>query len=292
VREIQFRKALAARQEKVKSLLCVGLDPVKESVPAHILTEYGKNEAQAIKMHMIQVADATAQYTSMFKPQRGFWEAIPNGETAMRGVIAYIQTKYPDIPVFLDCKRGDIDRTQEKYREAHFSLDGVDGMNYNGYMGPDTLKSLVDQGHLGRALVGLGRTSNKAAWHVQDRLLADGRKFWEAMVEDIRNWSREFGVSENAGVVMGAAHKDVADETRIYSDHLKKAREIVENELWFLIPGIGKQGGFIGETVKTAYTGSGSIAINVSSAICLSDDPARDAKWYRDAMNDSLPVAA
>ncbi|MCK4714053.1 MAG: hypothetical protein KAT35_00640, partial [Candidatus Aenigmarchaeota archaeon] len=53
----------------------------------------------------------------------------------------------------------------------------------------------------------------------------------------------------------------------IFSSHISRCREIVGDNMWFLIPGIGTQGGFVEETVKAAYTGPGSITINSSSGI-------------------------
>lgn len=210
------------------------------------------------------IVDAVAPYVCMFKPNRAHWNAIPGGIEALRILIAYIHFKYPDIPVFEDCKVGDIDRTQVDYRRAVFELDGADGMNYNGYMGIDTLKSLIDPNYPGRALVGLGRTSNPKAWEVQDRLLVDGRRVWEAAVQDILNWSTSLDMVDNAGVVMGAAYLYGGQP---YFAHLKQAREIVGDKLWFLIPGIGKQGGVIEETVRHSFMGPGSITINSSSGI-------------------------
>lgn len=264
--ERHFRKMLIARQKAADTLVCVGLDPEMEKLPLHLLEECGTRQA-ALTVWMSRIVDATAPYASMFKPQRAHWEEIPDGIEAMRDVIDYIHLNHPDIPVFVDCKRGDIDRTQTHYREAIFTGDCADGMNYNGYMGSDTLKSLIDPAFPGRALVGLGRTSNPAAWEVQDRVLHDGRLLWEATVDDILNWSTQFGVLENAGVVMGAAHKHPDNLSLVYSSHLKRAREITGDKLWYLIPGVGTQGGFIEETIKAAYRGPGSIAINSSSGI-------------------------
>lgn len=293
-----FRARLKARQEAANTLLCVGLDPLVEKIPPKYRQhgDISLNDENAMTRWMIDVVDQTAEYACMFKPQRAHWESIKgvggfgcDGPGAMRTVIKHIHKNYPDIPVFLDCKRGDIDRTQRQYREAHFTLDGVDGMNYNGYMGSDTLKELIDPKFPGRALVGLGRTSNPAAWKVQDRLLADGRKNWEATVQDILDWSREFDVLADAGVVMGAAHKDPNDPGKIYSGHLTRAREIVGDDLWLLIPGMGTQGGAVEETVKASYAGPGSMAINSSSQIINSGDPGTTAMMSRDEINKFIP---
>ncbi len=261
-----FRAMLVGRETAVNSVLSVGLDPLQEKIPKVVMAVC-TSVADAVLLWMMRIVDATAPYALMYKPQHAHWSAIPGGLEALRTLIAYIHLKYPDIPVFMDCKRGDIDRTQQQYREAHFTLEGADGMNYNGYMGSDTLANLVDQNHLGRALVGLGRTSNPKAWAVQDRLLQDGRRVWEASVQDILDWSEEFGVINDAGVVMGAAHKDPNDPDKVYSQHLIRAREITGTRLWYLLPGIGAQEGFVKETILAAYQGRGTIAVGSSSAI-------------------------
>ena len=275
-----FRSRLAARQKAVNSLVCVGLDPLMERTPQEWLCRGSISDAA--KLWMTRVVDATAPFASMFKPQRAHWEAIFDGERALAAVISYIKTQYPEIPVFLDCKRGDIDRTQQQYRHTHFELDGADGMNYNPYMGRGTLENLIDRDHLERALVGLGRTSNQDAWEIQDLMLQTGRRLWEDMVERILDWSSDLGVLANAGVVMGAAHKDPNNPLAIYSQHLRRAKEIHKGALWTLIPGIGTQGGFIKETVEAAFVGPGWIAINSSSGIIFADDPAGAAEKLRD----------
>lgn len=301
--ERQFRQMMRDRQEKANTLLCVGLDPLMEKLP-DVFRRRAEADERLVFEWMAGVVDATAEYALLFKPQRAHWEAISFGEKALRKLVSYIHSQHPGIPVFLDCKRGDIDRTQRQYREAHFTLDDVDGMNYNGYMGKDTLRSLVDKDHLGHALVGLGRTSNPEAWEVQDQELAIPNGFgrhlhlWESMVLKIGNWSEEFGVLDNAGVVMGAAYPRPGG-TDIYSSHLETARQIVGDKLWFLIPGVGKQGGAVHETVRTSYAGPGSIAINVSSDIDFASSGSdfaeaagMKAKKYRDEMNEALAAKA
>lgn len=306
-----FRQMLKERQEKVSSLVCVGLDPVPEKTPECIK---GKNLWSRIAVHLMKIVDATASYALIFKPQKAHYEAFPDGQKTLQFIVDHIHNKYPDIPVFLDCKRGDIDRTQQRYRIAHFEIDGIDGMNFSPYMGKDCMAKLIDKDNLGRSIVGLCRTSNPDAWEIQDVILKDGRKYWEYVAERVLEWSEEFGITSDAGLVMGAAHSGKKIEEKlgswqcpelfayaredfegIYSKHLSRVRQIVGTDLWFLIPGIGAQGGFIEETVRTAYAGPGSIAINSSSGITqaslgkdFADAAALKAKGLRDQINEAL----
>lgn len=290
-----FRARLTERQKIANTLVCVGLDPVIEKMPEDIRASSPTDSAALVPWYT-KIVDETAPFASMFKPQHAHWEAVEDGGglAALRAVIAHIRTHHPDIPIFMDCKRGDIGRTQTQYGIAHFDLEGVDGMNYNGYMGRDTLEALVDEDHPERSLVGLGRTSNPAAWEMQDIYVNEQLRYWEYMVQCLHRWSRELGVLENAGVVMGAAHKDPANEDKIYSEHLARAREIVGNDMWLLIPGIGTQGGFVEQTIQACYTGPGSVAINSSSGLNFPEDgdcggATRD---LRDQLNDSAKAVA
>jgi len=276
-----FRAKLAARQEKVDSLLCVGLDPVPAKAPAKIRKRMRlSSQWKVVAQWMIDIVEATAPCACMFKLQSAHYEAFREGRRALQAIVDYIHEFYPDIPVFLDCKRGDIDRTQACYQVAHFELDGVDGMNFNPYMGKDCMKSLVDPDHPGRALVGLCYTSNSAAREVQNVKLERGGEYWEFIAKRVLAWAEEFGVTENAGLVMAAAHEWPESSGRIFTYHLESARQLAGNKLWFLIPGVGTQGGFVEETVKKAYAGPGSIAINSSSGIIFAstkDDYADEA---------------
>lgn len=292
-KEKSFRIKLADRQEAVDSLVCVGLDPLPEKLPKCIVGF--KHEWQKIAHWMCRIVDATAPYASMFKPQRAHYEAIKGGEMVLRKLVRHIHSEHPEIPVFLDCKRGDIGRTQGRYRVGQFELDGVDGMNFSPYMGRDCMSALYDSEHSGRAIVGLCYTSNPAAREVQDVRLESSDLYWEFIAKKIHEWAFDIGVNENAGLVMAAAYEKSKGSGEIFSRHLSRGRELVGNDLWFLIPGIGKQLGFVKETVRDAHTGSGSIAINSSSEIdfASSDEDyaeaaGKKAKELRDQIRSAM----
>lgn len=292
-----FRQSLKERQEAVDSLLWVGLDPLPEKLPPCLLGSGPYALATAIATWMETIADATAPFTSLFKPQKAHWEAFPNGAWALQETVRYIKANHPGIPVFLDCKRGDIGRTQERYRIAHFEIDGVDGMNFSPYMGKDCMEYLVSKDHQGRALVGLCYTSNPSAREVQDVLLADGRRYWEFIAETTLKWAEELGVVGDAGLVMAAAFENPKGSGVVASSHLHRCREIVGDKLWFLIPGIGTQGGFLAETVRASFTGYGSIAIGSASDIIFASSgndfaeaAALKARQPRDSAREALAL--
>ena len=116
----------------------------------------------------------------MFKPQSAHWESLLDGAgvAVLRKLVAHIHARWPGMPVFLDCKRGDIARTQQQYRVAHLDILGADGMNFSPYMGKDCMAALVDKKNLGRALVGLCYTSDPDAGRCRTfGFLLQGLKF-------------------------------------------------------------------------------------------------------------------
>lgn len=273
-----LQELVRARQLELPGRFCVGLDPDKGKIPECI---EGPTNGIRAAIHMMGIVDATQMYAATFKPQRAHWEALDDGIAGLRTVTAYIHTKYPNIPVLLDCKRGDIDRTQLMYGYAHFVQDEVDGMNFNPYMGRDCLDQLIKADPSGVAsLITLGRTSNPAAWQIQDAMLSNGQRVWEYALACAFAWAEDAHVTNRFGVVMGAAHdasllghtkgtiaeQDPGKEA-IFSQHLARAREIVGDKVLYLIPGIGKQGGFTEATLLAAWRGPGTVVINQSSGM-------------------------
>lgn len=288
-----FRKSLAERQKKVNSLVCVGLDPLPEKLP-DCVRRVCRSEWSAIATWMKEIVDATAPFASMFKPQRAHYEAFEDGRKILQSVIDHIHYRYPDIPIFLDCKRGDIGRTQERYKIAHFDIDGADGMNFNGYMGKETMESLINSNDLGKGIVGLCYTSNESAREMQEVELKDGRQYWEFVAERIMQWAKELGILENAGLVMAAAYERPKGSGDIFSHHLSRGREITDDQMWDLIPGIGQQGGFIFQTIQSSYKGPGTIAVNSSAKIDFASQGSdfaeasgKEAKKLRDQIREA-----
>jgi orotidine-5'-phosphate decarboxylase len=263
-----FREKLKARQEEINGVLCVGLDPLPEKLPESLATgSHPSQIAHDITEWMKAIVDATAPYATMFKPQKAHWEAFVGGDYALAEVITYIHKRYPGIVVFEDCKRGDIGRTQERYRMSVFEFDGADGANFSPYMGRECMEYFVDQNHKERSIVGLCYTSNPSAREIQNQKLESGEYLWEFIARRTLAWADELGVTENAGLVMAAAYEEEKGTGVIKTDHLIRCREIVGDKFWFLIPGVGTQGGFAKETVAASFAGFGSIAVNSSSDI-------------------------
>lgn len=268
-----FRARLQQRQEVLKSALCVGLDPDPEQMP-----EQFKKDGSSAYLHalawMRDVADKTACFATMFKLQRAYYEAIQDGERTLRELIFYLKQEYPGIPIVIDGKRGDIDRTQRRYRSALFDLDHADGVTVSCYMGSTPFLEMFDARYPHRAIVNLIYNTNPAAREFQDSLMADGDPVWLFMAKRTLRWVEECGAL-NAGFVMAPAYeKDGA----VCSDHLRMCRELDEGKVWYLVPGIGTQNGHVEDTLSAGWRGYGSLALSASSSISTAENPEVEAE--------------
>ena len=97
-----FNQKLEAAWRSNNSLLCVGLDPDLKRFPAHLGQRPG-----AIAGFCRAIVDATADLVCAFKPQIAYFHA-ERAEDQLEDLITYIHDRYPQIPVILDAKRGDI----------------------------------------------------------------------------------------------------------------------------------------------------------------------------------------
>jgi len=221
----KLRQRIAATQ----SNLCVGLDVRAE-------------EASQKTLDWIQkVIDETAEHTAAYKPNSAYFEALGwRGMELLEKVIARIPK---DIPVVLDCKRGDIGETQAYYARAAFEQLGADAVTLNAYMGADTIEPFLAYPEKGIYLLGV--TSNLGAAHVELQSLSNGRQVFELIAAMTR-------ASDQVGLVLGLTNA---------------AESILERipDVPLLIPGLGAQGGDL--TALSQQARQAALLINVSRGI-------------------------
>jgi orotidine-5'-phosphate decarboxylase len=215
------------------SLLCVGLDPDLQKIPDHFLKE--KHPLFSFNREII---DATAAEVCAFKPQVAYYSASGH-ERDLELTIEYIKSTYPQIPVILDAKRGDIGSTAEKYSEEVFRRYGVDAVTINPYMGFETIEPYLQWP--GKGAIILCKTSNPGSGFLQD-LLVEEEPVYELVA---RQASTLWQDNRNIMLVVGAT----------YPEQLKKVREIA-GEMTFLVPGVGHQGADVEQVVRNGLNSS------------------------------------
>ncbi|HET7570071.1 MAG TPA: orotidine-5'-phosphate decarboxylase [Gammaproteobacteria bacterium] len=256
-----FIEQLEQAWARKNSLVCVGLDPALERIPAQI-----RHQPQPIFAFNKAIIDATAEYACAFKPQIAYYAAA-SAEAELEQTIAYIHERYPDTPVILDAKRGDIGATATMYAREAFDRYGADAVTVNPYMGGDTLQPFLQ--HADKGVIILCRTSNPGAVDIQN-IESDGKKLYRRVAEKAAN---DWNANGNVLLVVGAT----------YPQELGEVRAIV-GDMPLLVPGIGAQGGDVEQCVKNGKSSAGTgMIVNSSRGIIYAGDGADFADAAGDA---------
>ncbi|MBV2234427.1 MAG: orotidine-5'-phosphate decarboxylase [Sterolibacterium sp.] len=267
---MRFTEKLAAAWAANNSLVCVGLDPDLQRLPAHL-----SRDAAGIATFNRAIIDATHDLVCAYKPQIAYFAACA-AEDALRDGIDHIQRNYPHIPVILDAKRGDIGSTAEQYAVEAFERYGADAVTINPYMGHDSAEPFLRRADKG--VVILCRTSNPGAADFQD-LDVGGRPLYEIVAENV---AQKWNGNRNCMLVLGAT----------WPEQVARIRAQV-GDVPFLVPGVGAQGGDVEKLVRAGRTANGTgLVINSSRAILYASsgedfaEAARsEARKLRDLVN-------
>ncbi|MBX3713556.1 MAG: orotidine-5'-phosphate decarboxylase [Lysobacter sp.] len=265
-----FMDRLRDRWHDADTLVCVGLDPEPAKFPARFA-----GQPNAIFEFCRDIVDATADYACAFKPQIAHFAAA-EAEEALRMLILHIRLRHPRVPVILDSKRGDIGSTAQHYARETFERYAADAVTVNPYMGRDSAQPFLD--HADKGVVILCRTSNPGAGDLQD-LLVDGRPLYQHVAAKV---AREWNEHGNCALVVGAT----------WPEQLREVRAIVGDEVPFLVPGVGAQGGDVRAVVSNARNRDGDgLVISSSRAILYassSEDYAEAAANAARALRDEI----
>ena len=150
------RKQLYEQIQAKKSMLCVGLDVDFDKMPEHIKAlankgelaikgELYKGKARSIIEFNKAIVDATAEHCVAYKPNLAFYECYGiDGMRALDATVDYIRTKYPEIFLIADAKRGDIGNTAKMYAKAFFEEMDFDAVTIAPYMGADSVTPFLE----------------------------------------------------------------------------------------------------------------------------------------------------
>lgn len=247
------RKELIEQIKIKKSMLCVGLDPKPEKVPA----KYAQEEDPTLSF-LIDVVDQTAEYSVAYKPNLAFFEADGvQGLARFAKLVDHINANHPNHLLIADAKRGDIGSTASMYAKTFFETFSCDAVTLSPYMGIDTLKPF--SGFEGKWMVVLGLTSNPGAEDIELAELASGKKVYQHTMSKA---AAQFD-SQELMFVVGATRPEI----------LARIREEFP-DYFFLVPGVGAQGGTVEEVCEAACTGEGGLLINASRSILFPSNEA------------------
>ena len=250
---MKFISMLKDRWKSADSLLCVGLDPQIERFP-DVFRESNLPYFEFCKA----VVDATHESVCAFKPQAAYFSAV-GAELQLERLIAYIKEGYPDIPVILDAKRGDIGSTAALYAREAYERYKADAVTVNPYLGFESIEPYMNYSDKG--IVVLCRTSNPGSDWLQKNT-ADTLPVYERVAHQVHQWNED----EQFVLVTGAT----------YPEELGRVRQIV-GEMPLLVPGIGAQGGDVEAVLNMGLNKeSADLIISSSREVLYAHETAED----------------
>jgi orotidine-5'-phosphate decarboxylase len=248
---------LVARSAAVGTVLCVGLDPDPNALPAAF-----PSDVRGIERFSMLIVEAASEVAAAIKPNLAFFEAFGSaGLAALERVRVAIP---PGLPVIIDAKRGDIGSTAARQATALFDVLGADAITVNPYLGEGAVTPLLERAD--RFAYVLCRTSNPGAGELQGLEVAadaDGvpaEPLHARVARRVATW----GPGGTVGLVVGATAVEELAAIRAIAPGLP-----------FLVPGVGAQGGDVAPVLSHGPVSSGPIAarpgrglvVNVSRGI-------------------------
>ena len=266
------RKELFQQIQAKKSMLCVGLDVDYNKMPEHVKALANKGEI-AIKGELFKgtarsivefnkaIVDATAAHCVAYKPNLAFYECYGiDGMRALDATVDYIRTHYPEIFLIADAKRGDIGNTAKMYAKAFFEEMDFDAVTIAPYMGADSVTPFLE--YKDKWAIVLALTSNASAYQFQNAV-KDDKPLYQAVMEEMM----EISTPDNMMFVVGATNADKREQLRSFCP-----------DNFFLVPGVGAQGGSAEEVIAHGSNDHGGLLINSSRAILFADSTEDYAK--------------
>lgn len=222
------------------SLVCIGLDSDVAKLPTGV-DQLVFNNA---------IVDATHDLVCAYKPNTAFYEARgAEGIQVLKDTCDYIRSVAPDVLILLDAKRADIGNTNAGYVQFAYDYLGADAITLHPYLGSEALAPFLERADKGAII--LCRTSNSGGGEFQDLIVGD-KKVFEHVANSV---AQEWNANKNCMLVVGAT----------YPEEAARIRQIVGDDVWFLVPGVGAQGGDAQQLMTAAQNGRGDGLIISSS---------------------------
>ena len=226
---------------KKKTMLCVGLDTDICKFPEGVTDILDFNKA---------IIDATAPYCVAYKPNLAFYECYGlEGMRALDKTVDYIRTNYPEQFIISDAKRGDIGNTAKMYAKTFFETMDFDAVTISPYMGSETVTPFLEYKNKYAIVVALSSNKSSADFQLAEQ---GGKPLYQVVMEKMM----EISTPENMMFVVGATKADKLAEIRKFCP-----------ENFFLVPGVGAQGGSAEEVIKHGANAKGGLLINSSRGV-------------------------
>lgn len=229
-------------------MLCVGLDTDFSKIPECV--KAGRAVGEAVLEFNKRIIDATSPHCVAFKPNLAFYECLGvYGMAILDKTVDYIRSNHPEQFIIADAKRGDIGNTARMYAKSLFETFDFDAVTLSPYMGSETVTPFLE--YPGRYAIVVALSSNPSSVDFQTAEKG-GKPLYQVVMEKMM----EISSPENMMFVVGATKADKLKEIRQFSP-----------DNFFLVPGVGAQGGSAGEVIANGATSRGGLLINSSRGV-------------------------
>lgn len=258
------RAQLIQQIQEKGSYLCVGLDTDLNKMPAHL-----PKTMEGMLEFNTGIIEATQDLCVAYKPNFAFYEQYgAEGVEVLKETIKLIPDK---CLVVADAKRGDIGNTAAAYARAIFDDLGADAVTVAPYMGRDAIEPFLE--HKDKWTIVLGLTSNAGA--------ADFQYIGTpSLHEQVISKCAEWGSDEQLMFVIGATRPE----------DMKRVRALVPS-YFFLVPGVGAQGGSLSEVSEAGLNTDCGLLVNSSRGIIYAgkeEDYKEKARAAAQTLADSM----
>lgn len=259
-----FDDRLRQRMRTRDTLVCVGIDPEIDRLPAGV-----DRTPAGVVAFCTALVEATAEVAAAFKPNLGFFVGL--GREGLDVLWQVRQAIPADVPVILDCKVGDIGTTAAAYARGWFDAFDFDAITVNPYLGEDAIAPFLADSSRGVFII--CKNSNPGSGDLQDLPLADepNEPLYLRVATRCRDWNERYPAS--VALVVGAT----------YPDQLAAIRERCPDQT-ILVPGFGAQGGAVAGTVDQGTDQDGlGLLCSASRSIMYADSGEAYAQAAHDA---------
>lgn len=237
-----------------RAMLCVGLDTDYAKLPECVKS--GRSVSEAVLEFNRRIIDATAPHCVAFKPNLAFYEYLgAAGWDVLGKTVEYIRSSHPEEFIIADAKRGDIGNTAKIYARTLFETFDFDAVTLSPYMGSETVTPFLE--YPGRYAIVVALSSNPSSSDFQGLINdtafgVEGKPLYRAVMEKMMSIS----TPDNMMFVVGATKAGKLKEIRAFCP-----------DNFFLVPGVGAQGGSAEEVIANGASAKGGLLINSSRAI-------------------------
>ena len=260
-----FGDRLAAATEAVGAPIGLGLDPHLHRLPARLRASFEGRQGAAFRsaaaeavlsFNQAAIAAATGRVAAV-KPQFAFYEQLGAAGFAVLEETCRL-ARQAGLLIIADAKRGDISSTAAAYARSILDPGGpfaADAVTLNPWMGLDVLEPFLAYAEAGCGVFALVRTTNPGSGLLQQHHGAA-----ERLADELARLGEKYPGSSGfspVGAVVGAQR---AEEAAALRQRMPGA--------WFLVPGVGAQGGSAAQALAGARAdGLGSLVVSSRSLL-------------------------